>query len=552
MTKNMDKKMKNKMIKNLYPNSKVPWLESSEVKVFKGNEETTGDKTTLIKNYISGKKWVWPEKTIYFFSDLHGDREAFLRSLIATGEVKFSEGQFELSKDAKKAKFVLGGDLFDKGPSNLDLLDLIKSLMDAGADIDLLAGNHDIRTFVGIHYMGHKSIKTSHLFTRVGGKSLTLFKEIYDKYKGQLEECPHTEEELKDILFPDETWLKEFPYYAMEIIHPMKLKKETQRISEKIIEIQETTKALGLTLKDIWSCVMKAREIFLHEQGEYYWVFQNLELAKIYGSFVFVHGGLDDKILPELFAKNTDDLKTWFHDQLKEDAFDLYHGPIGNCFRTKYRLYDHPLSKEGIEDLHSRGIYAIVHGHLNQNKGQRLIYRENMLHFQCDCSLDENTRKKEGIPDPGMAVTIFRPEGRCEAISSDYDKIKVFRTDKVSKTKDINHKALDEKSALKNVFEGKVVSKSKKLKFDHESIEDTESIIKYFETIADGFAKGGLKFGNGKKVIKLSPTGLLKLKINVGKNDNKVKLSLDLEWKETKDKKKNSTLLIETDDDSEE
>lgn len=538
-----------KKVKQLIPNKKVPWLESSEVKVFKGNQEVPGEVRELITEYTKEKLWVWPLQTVFFFSDLHGDRQAFLRSLLATEEVTLRKGKLKLSSKGKKSKWVIGGDLFDKGPSNLDLLDLVKEFIDAGADVDIIAGNHDIRTFVGIHYLGSKTLKTAHLFTRVGGKSLTLFKEIYDKYKKELPKCPHSHQELLEVMFPDEEWMKEFPYFAKDIIHPDKLGKETKRIREKVQEIQEMTLELGLTLQDIWSCVMKAQDLFLNKKGEYYWVFERLELAKIYGSFLFVHGGLDDLILPEIFKRTPKELKNWFHKQLKEDAFDLYHGEIGNCFRTKYRKYDHPLTQKGVEELHKRGIFAIVHGHLNQKNGQRMIYREGMLHFQCDCSLDRNTRIKENIDNLGMAVTIFRPTGVCEALSSDYDKVKVFSTDKISEKVEINHSPLDENEILAEVIKGKVVKKSKKLKFEHESIEDVDSVIKYLETIVSGLKKGHITFGNNKKTVNLTPTGLLKLKINVGNTDKKAKVGINIEWKEKNVMDKSGELLIASDKD---
>lgn len=541
--------MINPLVEKFYPTTKTPWVESTEAKIFEGHQEKPGDVVKLVTEYAESKQWKWPDKKLYFFSDLHGDREAFLRSLLATGEFEVKKGKLKLSKAAKKSKFVIGGDMFDKGPSNLKLLDLIKELIDSGADVDLIAGNHDIRTFIGIHFMGHKGIKTAHLFTRVGGKSLLLFKEIFVKYKKSLPKCPHSEEELVQMMFPDAEWMEEFPVFARKIIHPEKLKKELKRINEKIIEIQEATKSHGMTLRDIWSCVIKARELFLKPKGEYHWVFDKMELAKIYGSFVFVHGGLDDEILPHLFEKSAHELKVWFHKELREDAFDLYHGPIGNCFRTKYRPYDHPLTRDGVATLHRRGIYAIVHGHLNQLGGQRLVFRNNLLHFQCDCSLDSNTRVKEALDPPGMAVTIFHPEGFCEAVSSDYNEVKVFSTQVLAKKEDFPKEAKKMvKKEKKNKKEAK--KSSKKVKFNHESIEDQQSIIKYFEAISEGFANGNLEFGTGNKIVSLTPQGLVKLNINAGKKGKKIKLNLELEWKEgDAPEKPTQDLTINTDND---
>lgn len=541
-----------KNVTTLVPAKKIPWLESSEVKVYQGNHELNQDPCPLIKSYTQDKLWVWPEQTLYFFSDLHGDRKAFLNSLLATKEVQFKKGKFKLSSKAKQSVFLIGGDLFDKGPSNLELLDLLKDFIDSGAQVEIIAGNHDIRTFVGIHYLGHKTLKTSHLFTRMGGKSLTLFKEVFDRYEDELPACPHTHEELLELMFPDEEWLKQFPEFAKGIIHPDKLQKETKRIREKIAEIQVMTEGLGLTMQELWSSIQKSREIFLQPGGDYHWVFEKLELARIYGSFIFVHGGLDDTILEDIFSRDPEDLRNWFHDQLKEDAFDVYHGAIGNCFRTKYRNYDLPLTSKGVKKLHERGIFAIVHGHLNQKYGQRLIYREDMLHFQCDCSLDQNTRAKEDIPHQGAAVTIFKPKGVCEAISSDSDHVKVFSTADIKKGKklpkeDIKHHPIDTDKLSKEVLKEKIVSKQKKLKFEHESIEDQESVIKYFETIVEGLKSGNIKFGNAKKTVEVSPNGLLKLKINVNRNAKKVKMAMNLEWKEKSSSEESSgELSIET------
>ena len=66
----------------------------------------------------------------YFFTDLHADKQALLNSL-------------EYCDDLS-ALYLIGGDCFDKGPSNLELLREIKQLS-ARAEVKLLAGNHDLR-----------------------------------------------------------------------------------------------------------------------------------------------------------------------------------------------------------------------------------------------------------------------------------------------------------------------------------------------------------------------------------------------------------------------
>ena len=58
--------------------------------------------------------------------------------------------------------------------------------------------------------------------------------------------------------------------------------------------------------------------------------------------------------------------------------------------------------------------------------GQRLSLRKSLINFECDTSLDRNTRKLEKVRGRGAAVTILEPDGHVLGISSDYPHIKVF------------------------------------------------------------------------------------------------------------------------------
>jgi len=49
-----------------------------------------------------------------------------------------------------------------------------------------------------------------------------------------------------------------------------------------------------------------------------------------------------------------------------------------------------------------------------------------MIHFECDATLDRNSRKKEGLKWIGAAATLFNSDHRVLGISSDYPFIKVF------------------------------------------------------------------------------------------------------------------------------
>jgi hypothetical protein len=100
---------------------------------------------------------------------------------------------------------------------------------------------------------------------------------------------------------------------------------------------------------------------------------------------------------------------------------------MANIIRTKYRPTDMPLTRNGVKLLRKKSaIHAIVHGHRNLLHGQRVMLRSGIVNFECDTTLDQNSRKKEGLKGPGAAVTIFRPEGLVMGVSTDYPYVKVF------------------------------------------------------------------------------------------------------------------------------
>jgi amphi-Trp domain-containing protein len=72
--------------------------------------------------------------------------------------------------------------------------------------------------------------------------------------------------------------------------------------------------------------------------------------------------------------------------------------------------------------------------------------------------------------------------------------------------------------------------------FDHESIQDTGSIVKYLEALAEGFRSGTLQFSAGKKAIRLRPSGLLELSLKAKRKSGQARLQLEVAWKEPKKK----------------
>ena len=138
---------------------------------------------------IGQEPWEWPKRTVYFISDMHADADAFMASLIASGGVKKTgsrDKDFKLTRAGRKARFIIGGDCFDKGPSTLRLLGVIRLLIDRGGDIQLLAGNHDVRMMLGIKTVGMEpDPRTDHFFIRMGPKMVPFLSEIRDRYLGK-------------------------------------------------------------------------------------------------------------------------------------------------------------------------------------------------------------------------------------------------------------------------------------------------------------------------------------------------------------------------------
>lgn len=383
-----------------------------------------------VTQYCRAKMWSWSGRTVYFFSDVHADADAFLLSLVASGGIVKtgpSDEDFELTEQGKRARFIIGGDCFDKGPDNLRLLEAIHQLYLRGADIVLLAGNHDIRTWLGIYHAESKSPLLDHLFIRMGKKTVTLLKEIYARFiEDNYEQLMIEEPSIRELLFPSESWYVEFPRLATRWVKPEKLDKELRRIREKTVEFEERALGFGMDLQSVYAAVRKFRELFFEPEGRYFWFFENMKLAHREGSYLFVHAGVDDSLSNMILDKGVDHVNAEFRRTLHEDPFELYHGVLGNAFRTKYRQFDYSFTEAGVALLHRAGIYAIVHGHRNILQGQRLLIRAGMLNFECDASVDRNTRIVEGLHGPGGAAVVFSPGGRVEAISTDYPYIKSF------------------------------------------------------------------------------------------------------------------------------
>jgi hypothetical protein len=368
---------------------------------------------------------------LIFLCDIHADTDAFLLSLVASGGVRRTgagDEDYELTKQGEQATFIIGGDCFDKGPATLRLLRCLKHLIDLGADVSILAGNHDLRAYLGLAYAGRRETKLRHLFVRMGRKAMPLFLEVHEAARsaGLADARLLDDGEVRRRLFPGDEWYADFAVAAAPLMAPRKLENELQRIREKASELEATCAGLGLSLGELYAALTRAQDMFLHPGGEFAWYFERMILARREGSLLFVHAGVDDTVARVIAAGGVTALNAWYRRLFKADLFGLYHGPLGNVFRTKYRDIDFPLTEPGLADLRSAGICAIVHGHRNTLSGQRLTLRAGILNFECDASVDRNTRRLEGLRGPGGAAMVFQPGGRIHAISTDYPFVKHF------------------------------------------------------------------------------------------------------------------------------
>ncbi len=412
------------------PGDGAPWPSPHDYsRIFRSGDEFEAQEQQ-IRDYAGTKSWLWPDRPQYFFTDMHADAEAFLRSLVASGGVEKTgpeDSDMTLTESGQKAAFIIGGDCFDKGPHNLRLLRAIGHLRDTGADLTLLVGNHDLRTYIGLACAGRRDVRHAHLFVRMGGKTVPLLKEIHDAYlAGGEGEKPLGDDYVREVLFPGESWYRDFPDAVSGLLPPARIRKEVRRIREKSREFQARCRETGMSLANVYAAMKKAQQLLLHPKGEFSWYFRDMKLAHKAGSFLMAHGGVDDRVAAILRSGGVDALNADFAAARKDNLFELYNGPLGNVFRTKYRPVDFAFTERGLKDIHAAGIYAIMHGHRNLVRGQQITLRNGLLNFECDATVDAGSRRNEGLAGVGGAVTVIHPDAHIFGISTDYPLVKVF------------------------------------------------------------------------------------------------------------------------------
>lgn len=74
--------------------------------------------------------------------------------------------------------------------------------------------------------------------------------------------------------------------------------------------------------------------------------------------------------------------------------------------------------------------------------------------------------------------------------------------------------------------------------FKHESLEDSESIVKYLEALEEGFQKGALQFSSDGQQLILKPHGLINMEVDARRKGDDIRLSIKLRWSESTAPKK--------------
>lgn len=414
-------------ILNRLPKEWVPWP---------GDPDSVNDEDALAAFIRCTRKnsFAWPDKPVIFISDPHADGEAFEASLIAAGAIE-REGsnlcEYSLTKSGKKAEIIVGGDCLDKGPSNLALLRSLAYLYRLGADVTLLAGNHDLRLLMGLLAIDQKTDTGSqHFFVRMGKKVIPLFKEIFDQYLAntQWHQGVPSEDACRRTLFPHDDWFEKFPFYAAGFITADGIDREMRKMESKIRNFEENCAIAGLSLQQVYAAAMKCRSLFIKKSGEFSWFFRKMQLVRKRGSFLFLHAGLDDHMAELLSRRGVKYVNKAFRKNLMDQhLFNFYYSSLANTFRTKYRKADLPLTSLGTRAARRAGIRVLVQGHINQHGGQRITLKNGLIHIEADITLDAHSRKREGLNGFGIGVTLIDKKLGVVGLSCDYPQAKVFK-----------------------------------------------------------------------------------------------------------------------------
>lgn len=385
-----------------------------------------------LSRFLGGRVFAGPARTHYVIHDVHGDAGALLRSLVASGGVAKTgpyDADLELTPAGRDAVFVMGGDMLGTGPSNLRVLGVLEALRAVGANVQIVAGNQELRLLSGLGHLGDRRVANAHLFVRLGRMGVRLVQEILaspdftvdgDRFATGLDDVAALAR-----MIPDEAWYEAFPREVACRIPRRQIGKELLRIREKSAEFRRGLREAGIAPARALTAARFARHLV--REGRFAWMLDRMHIAMRAGAYLFVHAGVGDGAAAVLRYDGVDGLNARFRAALSRgDELRMYHGPLGNCSRTRYRLRDEPLTAEGIANLRAAGVYVLVHGHGEFGRGISARVQRGVVDIAMDVVLNANARASEGIDGPGAAVLTIRNDGQLWASSVDFSAVKVL------------------------------------------------------------------------------------------------------------------------------
>jgi hypothetical protein len=375
----------------------------------------------------SSARFVPPEREVFVFCDAQGDPGATLRSFVLSGAVAKigpDDEDIELSPRGERGVFVFLGDMLGRGQSSLRVLRILRRLKDLGADVRVLAGNEELRMYLALWAIGRQEGQYAHLTVRGGKQLVGWIQEVLGDPNIDTS-ATLGEQEAKEMLLVGDEWFERFPEWSEGIVPPQHRVRELSRIKEKCVEFVMALEEAKLTFAEAATAAIGLREACF--VGEFECFFNSMRLMEQIGSTLFVHAGVNDVVTEQIRAdQGVDGLNDEFRRMLKVSPMAMYHGNLGNCVRTRYRISDEPLGDGGIRALEQAGVSLLVHGHSvsggDDGDGcQRLSRRGGVMDVDCDVTINVHRRAKLGLEQAGAAVVILQPSGLLCGLSSDME-----------------------------------------------------------------------------------------------------------------------------------
>ncbi len=279
-----------------------------------------------------------------FIPDIHGDVEALRKTLLAAhlGQTKHGELVFE---DPGLHELVFTGDYIDRGPANLEALELVLAIREHFKDVILEPGNHDI---TALHALSHPDEPE---WMRLWMDGVPVLHQIAKRYRLYLHHQMKDAHPLANApLEPGDAETQKYLATWQSFIecHP---------------EMQST---------DFPAAYERMRELFF--TGPFRVLFEQMKMAHRIGGILAVHAGMNEKgmalgieRLNQLYqlAWKRRDFKFLFDYDWKTRQ-PVPDAPLASliCMMKKLPPSQTPLiSKRTADMMYEEGIRVMIHGH---------------------------------------------------------------------------------------------------------------------------------------------------------------------------------------------